>query len=281
MKRLCIALVALLPSSAFALDAYDVLQRDRTTIDPLIEQEVMDIGDDQKEAQLESSPEFFLEDGRGGEPVRDEDPAFSQYVTFRLAGVPYALRDVAVTQWFAPYVRDMAERGIVSGYKDANGIPTGEFHPERSVSIEELAKMTIEAAAINRLSCPAAPKNPLAGESWSAPYIACAESNGFVLFSDGTVDIRRSATRAEVVMTIVQGFGVPQLEIAAEEQVFSDVSASTLFAPAIKTAVHDGIVAGYADDAGRLTGEFKPGNPINRAEVSKMLSIAVQVYGGR
>ena len=47
---------------------------------------------------------------------------------------------------------------------------------------------------------------------------------------------------------------------------------------AIKTAAMDGIVSGDTDAKGTLTGAFGPERPINRAEVSKILSVAIQVY---
>jgi hypothetical protein len=228
---------------------------------------------DVAEEQAEAGTEFFTALPGESAPQRTEDPVLEQFVSFRLNGVPYALKDVPSKAWFAPYVRDMAERAIVTGYKDKEGIPTGVFGPERSVSVEELAKMALEAARIDRMSCPAAPKNEAAKLSWSASYISCAEDKGFALYADATVDIARPATRAEVVMTILQAFGAPIRELGDAPSPFKDITAGTLFSGAIFTAYQDGIIAGYPD------GTFGPDKLINRAEVSKVLSMAIQVYG--
>ena len=53
-----------------------------------------------------------------------------------------------------------------------------------------------------------------------------------------------------------------------------------LAANAIETAANDGIVSGYADAEGNATGLFKPLDFVNRAEVAKMITLALQVYGG-
>jgi hypothetical protein len=235
---------------------------------------------DQQEAKLEAQDDFFPETGtgtsrRGGQ----ESSAGGQFVRVMVNGVSYDLTDVPFSAWFGPYVRDVADRGIVSGYRNAQGVPTGIFGPERPVSIEELAKMTLEAAGADISSCPEFPKNLAAQLSWSSRYIACAEQQSLAVYADGTVEIGRPATRAEVVMTVLQGFGATFRDSAPAGIALKDVSASTLFSSAIFTALQDGIVAGYADAAGNPTGLFGPGNPVNRAEVSKIVSLAIQVYG--
>ena len=44
-------------------------------------------------------------------------------------------RDVADNDWFNPYVASLAEWGIVSGFKDDRGRPTGEYRPGNQVTI--------------------------------------------------------------------------------------------------------------------------------------------------
>ncbi len=277
--RLRLALVALLllpAASAWALPPLTELKRETDVFVPVLQLDKVDGDGDAAELSLEAREEFFPEAGSGSS--RQSIQGSDTVVTFRLNGVPYALNDVPLVAWFAPYVRDMADRGIVTGYKDATGRPTGFFSPEKNVTLEELAKMAVEAARIDRTACPAVPKNPQATQSWSAQYVSCAESNAFAVYADGTVDLHRAATRNEVVMTALQAFGRPIAELGQTEKLFTDVSPSTLFSGAIKTAVADGIVSGYVDAKGALTGTFGPDNPINRAEVSKVLSIAIQVY---
>ena len=237
---------------------------------------------DQADIKLESSDEFFVGESSGtGSIRRSSSSSTSPYVTFTFNGTAYVFTDVPVIAWFAPYVRDAADRGVVSGYKDAAGIPTGLFGPAKNVSIEELAKMAIESAKINLGSCGGTLKNAAAQTSWSVSYIRCTEQRNFAVYADGTVDIARPATRAEVVMTVLQAFGVALRDSPPPGITMKDVNASTLFSSAIFTALADGIVSGDSDAAGNPAGTFRPGSPVNRAEVSKIVSLALQVYGQR
>jgi hypothetical protein len=270
-----LVLASVMPSGVLAADAYDELRKHIDTFEPVMQQMQDDQEREITDLEASTGEEFFPETPEEKELGREAQA--SAFVIFRIAGVPYELKDVLMSAWFAPYVRDVAERGIVSGYKNAEGVPLGIFGPERNVSIEELGKMAIEAAALPRTGC-GEPKNPAALKSWSKDYIACTEQAGFAVYGDGTVDIKRPATRAEVVMTILQAFGAQLTDFPAESP-FTDVSASTLFSSAIYTASQANIVAGYSDANGNPTGKFGPENPVNRAEVAKILSLGLQLYG--
>jgi len=249
-----------------------------------------------QEAVEQEGEEFFpVAEGEG------DVSAYSDFVTVVWRGVPYDLKDVPRQTWFAPYVRDMVNRGIVTGYKDAGGRPIGEFGPAKPVSVEEAAKMVLAAAGVDPTTCAATPKNKTAVGRWSQQYIACAEARKLTLFRDGAVDVTRPALRGEVAMTLLEAFGVLKplasysgslvvspasapssgsgTNIRAQSgSLFKDVMPDLPAAPAILRAAADGIIAGYKDAQGNLTGVFGPANAITRAEVSKVLSLAIQVY---
>lgn len=202
----------------------------------------------------------------------------AEFLVIRVGAKQVLLRDVPVKEWFAPYVRNIAELQLVSGYRDPSGVPTGLFGPADSVTLEQLAKVAVLSTGIDATSCAAAPLNVSASGAWSASYIACAETRGWAVFSDGTVDVRRSATREEVVMTILQAykrdFGIPTASMT-----FADVEKTGAYSPAIAQASADGVVSGYTDLEGNLTGFFGPKNNVTRAEFSKIISVALQLYG--
>ncbi len=280
MRTFFIASAIFLVVTPALADTYQDLQTHTNGFDAVLEQDIRDQPADDAELKLQSGDGFFPDDGSGSGTIRKgDDLSASPYVVFRIDGVPYVLKDVPNTSWFAPYVRDAADRGIVSGYRDTNGIPTGIFGPERPVSIQELAKMATTAADINLDECWQAPLNAAAQKLWSAAYIRCAELHNFAVYADGTVDIFRPATRAEVVMTVLQAFGVSLRESPPGNMTLKDVTASTLFSSAIYTALDGGIVAGFSDASGNPTGYFGPEKPVNRAEMSKIISLAVQMYG--
>ncbi|MDD5026278.1 MAG: S-layer homology domain-containing protein [Candidatus Peribacteraceae bacterium] len=206
----------------------------------------------------------------------EEDPAF---LTVRVEDVPVVLRDVPKGEWFAPYVRDTAARGILVGYRDEMGLPTGKFGSADNLTIEQLAKIAVVVAGIDTSACVGSGtlKNSSAVDRWSTPYILCAETNGWAVFSDGSVPVRKLASRSEVVVTLLQAFFIP---VSGEtSQRFSDVGASTEFAAAIERAAQDGIITGYTDVQGNPTAMFGPADPVLRAEMAKIVSLALQLYG--
>lgn len=186
------------------------------------------------------------------------------------------LRDVPRLSWFAPYVRDIAQRRLVSGYADAQGKPLGLFGPADGVTVEQMAKVLVLASGMPLSECPAAPANLSASGSWSAPYIACAESRGWTVYTDPGKDVTKPATRTEVVVSVLQSHVVyPGARVG---DFFKDVTASTEFAGFIERAKLDGIVSGYADAEGKPTGYFGPQDNVTRAEFAKILTLAQQVY---
>ncbi len=274
-RSIAILFLFSLPVSATA--AATLLRDEASKLNTFIESDAAAIEGEENDRKTEASSELFPDDGTVIPQERTGDVTQQKgFVIFRINDVPYVLKDVPTSQWFAPYVRDVAEKGIVSGYRDAAGNPLGVFGPERNVTLEELSKMVVQAAKIDLTGCPPTPKNEAVRGAWSAPYVSCAEANGFAVYADGTGDLRRPATRAEVVVSLLQAFGRSIGEDLAAP--FKDVNASTLFAPAIAAAVKDGIVSGYTDASGNSTGYFGPTNSVNRAEVAKMLSLALQVY---
>lgn len=264
---------------AASADSFEILQSETQRFEATHTMDKADQVAEGAEALLQSSSLFSGTDTENSASSRRAGSIESEgFVVFRINAVPYTLRDVPVGIWFAPYVRDVADRGIVSGYRNAQGIPTGFFGPDKSVSIEELAKMAVQSSGGQVENCALPGRNLAAVGRWSERYLACTEQRGFVVFSDGTVDPSRPATRAEVVITILQAFGISLRSSDGQKALFTDVSPSTLYVDAIYTAVSDGLVTGYVTKTGST---FGPDKPINRAEVSKMLSMALQLYGSR
>jgi len=231
---------------------------------------------DIKDAERESQKELFPVDEEEEDPTDSFDLS-DTHVTIKVDGVPVRLNDVPLFEWFAPYIRDAAERNLISGYRDTHNRPTGEFGPADSVTIEQLAKMATLAARIDMYTCDNTIKNESVMGRWSERYIQCAENRKWAIFSEGTVDVTRPATRTDVVVTVLQAFGA---RISPRSgSVFNDVTTVTPYAAAIETAAGKGIIAGYSDELGNPTGLFGPEDSVNRAETAKIFSLGFQVYG--
>lgn len=243
-----------------------------------VEQEMQDIHD---AAVSELFPDSSLTEEEGNILGDKRDERTSQYVSAMIDGKTVIFRDVPRTSWFAPYVRDIAEKGIVSGYRDAEGRPTGEFGPQDNVTLEQVAKVLVYAGGHNPAECGKSTLNRTSSGSWSVPFVGCAEILKWSVFEDGSVDAHRPATRAEVVITMMQSFNVKIGESSGSESGFTDVTASTLFGDAIQQAKHDGIVAGYTDEHGQPNGLFGPNDPVTRAEFAKIITNGIQRYSAR
>ena len=264
----------LVPGTLVHAGEWENAMTDFELYDEVISNDSQDLDRMQQDAQLEDSQDLFPVP-EGQESSQPDEVENETHVTIKVDGVPVILEDVPVFEWFASYVRDAAERGFVSGYKDADGRPTGFFGPADSVTVEQVAKMAVLAADIDPFACLGTLKNTSALGSWSERYVLCAESKGWAIYGEATVDVARPATRSEVVVTLLQAYGVRIAPISGT--LFEDVTRSTPYGAAIETAAQLGIVSGYSDAEGVLTGLFGPDDLVNRAQAAKMFSLAAQV----
>lgn len=197
-------------------------------------------------------------------------------VVVHIAGQPVELTDVPKSAWFASYVEASVKNDIFKGYEDADGNPTGRFGPENAVTIAELATVAHRLAGVDHTAIRGLPLNPQAKGQWFERYVTSAEQRGWTVFLDERVSLTRPATRAEVVVTLLQALDVPlQWQTGT---VFTDVTARTAYAAAIETAAAEGLVSGRTDANGEPTGIFSPTDPVNRAEMTKIVHLAIQNY---
>lgn len=199
-----------------------------------------------------------------------------QFVTAQVEGKQVTFSDVPLDQWFAPFVSKTLKTGIMSGFKDDDGNPSGRFGPGENVTIAQLAKIAHELANIDEYEAKKRPANVRAHGTWFERYIASAEELDWFVFRDRRIDPDRPATRAEVIATLLQALDVRLFW--AQGNLFSDVRKNTEYASTIETASKDGIVSGFTDSSGNPTGRFGPENPVNRAEMAKIIGTAIDIY---
>jgi len=184
--------------------------------------------------------------------------------------------DVSLEAWFAPYIAKVAKVGIVSGYRDASGNPTGKYGASDNVTVAQLLKIVHKMGGIDETEARANVQNIQARGQWYEKYVASAEEKTWQIVWDRREDLNRHATRAEVVATILQVLRVPRIWPTGKR--FADVQATTKYAASIETAAEDGLISGYTTRDGNSTGEFGPNDPINRAEIAKIISLAIDLY---
>ena len=198
------------------------------------------------------------------------------FVTVHIDGEEVTFHDVAVSAWYSTYVHTVSKTGITSGYRDASGKLTGEYGPSNNITLAELAKIAHKIATLDESRYTREPANVRARGTWFQKYWSSAEDRGWLVFRDTRQDPGRNATRAEVVATLLQAMDIRRKW--PKGTMFTDVSMTTPYGSSIETAATDGLIAGYTDRNGTPTGEFGPNNPINRAEMAKIVSLAIDLY---
>lgn len=186
---------------------------------------------------------------------------------------PLIFRDVPVSAWFAPYINFIVTNGIASGYTDAQGHPTGAFGPGDPVTYAQIAKIALVAGHHDIAGVSGIPKNRSARGQWSQAYVTLAEKLKFSVYTNA-VNVNVPATRGAVIQTVVEALGIPMRGDGINP--FSDLSASNAYAKAITTAASLGIISGDTDQHGKPTGKVRPMALITRAEVAKIVELALE-----
>ncbi len=170
--------------------------------------------------------------------------------------------DVCPDYWAYSYIDYLASRGIISGYAD------GTFRPANPATRGQLSKMAVVSRGWPLLN----PQTPFFSDVPSSnsfyQYIETARARGVVSgYADGTFRPANQVTRGQTARMVVAAFGWAANTNSGPH--FTDVPPGSTFYVYVETAVQHGIVSGYAD------GTFRPGNAVTRAQLSKMLYLAI------
>ena len=277
MQRIAWIIGILLVVPSARAGEWEKLSTDLDLYDQVIVEDDTEMHQQREDALLEDIADLFpgADENQDQVNIQDEE----EFAIIEVDGVQIVLSDVPTEEWFAPFVKDAAELNLISGYRNSEGSPTGEFGPADFVTVEQLAKMAVLAAGIDPYGCGDTLKNTSAKDRWSHRFVQCAEYHRWAIFSDGSINVSEYANRSDVVVTVLQAFSVRISPVSGT--VFEDVTRSTPFGNAIETSAQDGVVSGYTDSNGNPTGYFGPGDPVNRAETAKIFSLSSKIYGDR
>jgi len=182
----------------------------------------------------------------------------SAAVLFSLAAPARARQTFSdIGGWYAEYVTDLSERGVVNGY------PDGTFRPGNSVTVGETLKLIMLAAG-------RAP-DEASGEHWADGYRSAAVAAGYI---DGRAadDLDAPADRLTVARCAAKAL---KLRASGAESPFADID--------------DGYVT-VLWQKGVITGEeagdelvFRPDSPITRAEICAVVwrTIHADIHNGQ
>ncbi len=172
-----------------------------------------------------------------------------------------AFDDVEVSAWYFGYLQKMQEKGIIAGYSDAVGNPTGEYGAVDSLTVAECLKIVIASMDIS-LDADGESLPSSLNSHWAKDYFKKGADLDLTILTDlDGVDPNRAVKRGEILEMF---WDAMQVSVSsASEYTASDIS-DTPWADEIQFAYDLNIVSGHPD------GTFKPYDSVNRAEITKI-----------
>lgn len=132
--------------------------------------------------------------------------------------------------------------------------------------------MALEAAGTNLTGAPP-PRNLSAQNTWASAYVGKAEQMQLAAYRPD-LDVNESATRGAVIQTILETLAIT---VGKTPATYEDVPKDHPYSAAIGSATFFGIVTGDVDPDGKPLNRFRPDDPINRAEVAKIIALAKEL----
>jgi hypothetical protein len=185
--------------------------------------------------------------------------------------------DVPGNLWAVDFINRLARLGIIGGSQQPD--TTVLFKPNNTATRAQLSKMVVLAAGWTLLNPPTPTFNDVPVGSTFYQYVETAADNGVISGYDcgGPGEPcpgryfrpNNNVTRGQVTKMIMLAFGFPEDTSGGPH--FSDVPVGSTFYANIETLYNLGIIGGYSD------GTFRPSNLVTRAQVSKMISLGLDV----
>jgi hypothetical protein len=178
--------------------------------------------------------------------------------------------DVPPDYWARPFVEALAKRGI------AVGSPDGSFRPDQPVTRAEYAAL-VQKAFDNQESQGSIAFTDVPSDFWAVPSIDAAVKQGFLKgYPNGSFQPNKEVSRLEVLLSLVNGLGLPRPDKPEEVvTLFQDSAKIPQWAvPAAGTAAESNIVVNYPS-----LDQLKPDQPATRAEVAALIYQALVASG--
>jgi hypothetical protein len=169
--------------------------------------------------------------------------------------------DLDESHWADGPVQYLAEEGVLTGYAD------GTFRPNINVTRAQFAKMVVEAMGWAVITPAQATFSDVASNNWAYGYVETAAAHGVIGgYGDGTFRPGADVTRAQVSKMVSNATG---WDMDTGERPYQDVSDADWFATYVATVTEAEVMSGYGD------GTFRPHAPATRAQVAKILALAM------
>lgn len=200
-------------------------------------------------------------------------------------------KDVPDSEWYAPYVNKAASAGVIKGYGD------GTFNPKGNISFTEITSLLANLVNVSEadlkvanatygkdldalLNVVKAQGNP--GIDWARPailkclYAGVYSITGLKNAVDGKMlldtnpKLRRAMDR-----TSVAGFMANALKLDGKQAVSLPYKDTSKISVDVHSRIQALIDIGVLSKQGDGTGNFRPTDPIDRASIAKMITVAM------
>ncbi len=187
----------------------------------------------------------------------------------------FPFKDVCSGYWYTRPIMKLWKEGVIEGYNNGKsaifGISNGATRAE---FIAALVRALEQGKTPDPLTV--APFADVSKDIWYAPYIEYAKKLGLIQGCDTTKNLfcpDKVITRAEAIKILVLAYPhLKALQGKTPTKMFSDVTdKQQWFYSYIYAAQAANIIGGYKD------GTFRPNQPMNRAEMAKVVCAAA--YG--
>ena len=163
--------------------------------------------------------------------------------------------------WAEPYMRNLYNRGLMSGDKNGN------MNPNQPITRAEFISIVNRTFGYSKTG--KTPFKDIKGTEWYADDISIAYNQGY-FSGDGkaTANAQGRLTREQAIALLGRNLAIE--ETAGVSSSFADSTSIANWSRGyVNTSADKGFISGYKD------GSFKPQNNITRAEVAKVLTDAV------
>jgi hypothetical protein len=211
--------------------------------------------------------------GAAPAPAASPVPAASPAPTVPAAPITAAVTnfpDVPPDYWARPFVDSLMKQGITVGS------PDGSFRPDQPVTRAEYAALVQKAFDQQEVQG-SMPFTDVAADFWGAGAIDNAVKKGFIKgYPNGSFEPNKPITRLEVLLSLVNGLGLPRPDKPEEViTLFQDSDQIPVWAvPAASTAADSNIVVNYP-----ARDRLNPNQPTTRAEVAALIHQALVASG--
>jgi S-layer homology domain len=174
--------------------------------------------------------------------------------------------DVKDDNFYAPYVNQLADAGIIEG------MPNGTFGLRAKVTRAEAAKMVSIIRALDTKNAPAANFEDVKQGVWYSEYINALYQEKLVDgISDEEFAPNGTLTRAQFAKLVVDAY---DLDLKPETKTpFTDVKENVWYTDYVKTLYANGLING------KTATTFEPNSTIDRADFAKLLVDADVKFG--